>query len=184
MGFAKRSPIVRRHTRWKVNHCRIPFQAEVGTSSSYGAAVYPVYQPTAPPKLFLYRPVVSPILFVPGRSGAERPGPRFPRIEHKRRSYEPTPFDRVTGRGSRRSPRSSAQEDCLHEKTLDARHSPGRLIPGEHNLQCSEIAQVVASLALSAQQVSQHGLTLVGKPCWLLFARTLLQKKTLTMSRR
>ena len=60
---------------------------------------------------------------------AENPG--FSGIKHKkRRSYEPTRFDRVAGRRSRRSPRCSAQEDGLPEKTLDARHPPSRLILG------------------------------------------------------
>ena len=50
----------------------------------YDAAVYPVYQPTAPSKVFFCRPLVSPILFVRGRSEAERPGPGLPGIEHKK----------------------------------------------------------------------------------------------------
>ena len=51
-------------------HAGLP--AEVGSSFYYDAAVQPVYQPTAPLKVFFCRPLVSPILFVPGRSRARR----------------------------------------------------------------------------------------------------------------
>ena len=95
------------------------------------------------PKVFRCRLLASLILFVPGRSRAERPA--LPKQSIEGRSYEPTPLDSVAGRGSRRSPRCSASENGLPEKALDARHPPGLLIPSRHGpLERGETSLLIA----------------------------------------